>query len=190
MIDRILTENIVCMDLILNNVEKGKELWKYYFIHSYKQDIFNQKKQLTKKDKEKFFELCNDLNIDKGFLKKRKNKNGKEYSYVDLNYGWTYKINKKFSFKGLCELINENDYSIFSMASLYSHGTSIYLKLGSNATVDRVFYLITSIYISLYRMITMYCWDCIDDKFYELAEEIESIIYEHINYCESIYEDE
>lgn len=44
MIDRILTENIVCMDLILNNVEKGKELWKYYFIHSYKQDIFNQKK--------------------------------------------------------------------------------------------------------------------------------------------------
>ena len=50
MIDRILTENIVCMDLILNNVEKGKELWKYYFIHSYKQDIFNQKKQLTKKD--------------------------------------------------------------------------------------------------------------------------------------------
>lgn len=182
MIDRILIENIVCMDLILNNVEKGKELWKYYLVHSYKKDIFNSKKVLTEKETDDFMELCNNLGIDKTFLEKRISKSGKEYSYIDLNYGWTYKINKNFSFKGLCELIDENDYKIFSMASLYAHGTSIYLKVGSNMGVDRIFYLITSIYIALYRMVTMYCWDCVDDEFDELSEEIESIIYNYINH--------
>lgn len=38
-------------------------------------------------------------------------------------------------------------------------------------------------------MVTMYCWDCVSDKFDELAEEIESIVYRHIDYCENLYKD-
>lgn len=188
-IDRLLTENIVCMNVILNNVEIGKELWKYYLVYSYKQDILKSKKKITKEDNEFFKKMCKDYGIDENFLKKRKNKKGKEFAYVDLNYGRTYKVNRNFSFKGLCELVKEDDYKIFSMASLYAHGTSLYLKIGSNSNIERVFYLITSIYITLYRMVTMYCWDYVSDEFNDLAEEIESIIYKHIDYCEDLYKD-
>lgn len=192
MIDRILIENIVCMDLIINNDEI--ELWKYYYLHCYKKDVINLQKEKTKRRNilfhttyQDFLEICDDLEVDNDFIKVRKNKNGKKYAYIDLDYGWTYKINKNFSFKGLCKLINSADYKFFSLASLYSHGTSLALKIGSNMTIDRIFYLITSLYVSLYRMISMYCWDCVGDEFYELSEEIEDIVNHYIDWSNDIF---
>lgn len=57
---------------------------------------------------------------------------------------------------------------------LYVYGTSFYLKVGSKSNVERVFYLLTSIYKDLYHMITMYCLGCVFDEINELAEEIEN----------------
>ena len=45
-----------------------------------------------------------------------------------------------------------------------------------------------SLYIELYRMVTMYCWGTVDDSFDDLAEKLENIFYRFIDYEESVFD--
>ena len=53
-------------------------------------------------------------------------------------------------------------------------------KLSSSATIDRIMSMIVTIYIALYRLVTLYCWDAVDDGFDGVTESIESIISNYI----------
>ena len=44
-----------------------------------------------------------------------------------------------------------------------------------------------SLYIELYRMVTLFCWNTVDDSFDEIAEEIEGIFYRFINHEEELF---
>lgn len=53
------------------------------------------------------------LNIESDFTSKRKINGKKKNTYIEIPYGWSYKVNEQFNFNGLCKLINERDYSDF-----------------------------------------------------------------------------
>ena len=44
-----------------------------------------------------------------------------------------------------------------------------------------------SMYIELYRMVTLFCWDTVDDSFNEISEELEEIFYRFIKYEEELF---
>lgn len=67
----------------------------------------------------------------------------------------------------------------------YSHGTSFYMKLGSSIFVGNMMNMFLSLYIELYRMVTLFCRDTIDDSFDEIAEELKDIFYRFIEYEET-----
>lgn len=77
----------------------------------------------------------------------------------------------------MCNLVNSSDYDDFRMMSEYSHGTSIYQKMGGNISIEYIMSMISSVYVGLYRLVTMYCWDCAEDSFDRVAEKIENSIY-------------
>ena len=121
------------------------------------------------------------FDIPKEFIEKSKKKEtGKPYAYIDRNYGWTYKINKDFSFAGLCNLVDGCDYMGFKMMSKYSHGTSIHLKIGSSTSIDSIMNMVSSLYIGLYRLITMYCENEVESDFYDVTEKLENIINDYL----------
>lgn len=147
-------------------------------IQSYRNSVFLSKEEVSHQDIEFFDDMCQRYGIDRGFLEKGNRKK----PYIDENYGWTYKVNKKeyFNFKGVCNLIDESEYLGFELMSPYSHGTSLATKLSSSATLDKIMSMIVTIYIALYRLVTLYCWDSVDESFDGLTESIESIIYNYI----------
>ena len=79
-------------------------------------------------------------------------------------------------------------YDGFSMMSDYSHGTAIHLKIGSSVPIDHIMNMLSALYIGLYRMVTLYCWDPIEDEFDEITEEIESILYDYIESSEELFQ--
>lgn len=172
MIIRTMIENNVCLDIILN--DEKEELWKYYFVQSCRNSVMQAKDSLSQKDEDFIRQMYSDYGIDSEFYEKR----GKKKPYIDLKYGWTYKVNlyKKFDFKGVCNLVNASDYDDFSMMSEYSHGTSIYQKMGGSISVEHIMNMISSIYVGLYRLVTMYCWDCVEDSFDRVSEKIDNSI--------------
>lgn len=176
MVLRVIIENSVFFEIIFDH--EKEELWKYYMIQSYRDSVILSKEEVGHQDMEFFEDMCQRYGIDRGFLEKGNRKK----PYIDENYGWTYKVNKKeyFNFKGVCNLIDESEYLGFELMSPYSHGTSLATKLSSSATLDKIMSMIVTIYIALYRLVTLYCWDGVDANFDGLTESIESIIYNYI----------
>ena len=177
MINRSILENCVCLDLIVNNDEQ--ELWKYYLAYSFRSVFCRSKRQPTNNELQRLEERYKDLGVEEDFYKTQK---GRKRPYIKEAYGWTYKINSKFSFAGVCELVGQGEYLGFSLMSEYSHGTSLHTKLGSSIFVEFVMSMFVSLYIELYRMVTLFCWDTVDASFDEVSEELEEIFYRFIEY--------
>lgn len=180
MIVRTIIENNVCFDIIKNY--EDEELWKYYLVQSYKNSIIRSGKEIDNDERRFLEKLYKDYDIKQDFTEKSKKNNSKRpYAYIDRDYGWTYKVNQNFTFSGLCELVDKSDYYGFKLMSMYSHGTAIYLKISGCVSMDHIMSMISSIYIGLYRMVTMYCWDKVDKEFDDVTEEIENIIYDYLD---------
>lgn len=180
MIIRTIIENNVCLDIIQRYPEE--ELWKYYLVQSYRSSIVRSGKALDGDEAAFLEELYHDYNIEIEFTERSKKKeNQRPFAYIDKDYGWTYKINSNFTFAGLCELVDKREYKDFKLMSMYSHGTAIYPKKSGSVTMDQIMSMISSIYIGLYRLVTTYCWDRVDDEFDEVTEEIEDIICDYLN---------
>lgn len=181
MIMRAIIENNVCLDIILN--DEKDELWKYYLVQSYRNSVIRPKKNPSSENLQFLEDMYRDFGISKDFYEK----GDKKKAYIDIDYGWTYKVNKQLNFSGLCDLVNRGDYSDFKMMSDYSHGTAVYLKLSGLSSIDHIMNMITGIYIDLYRLVTMYCWGDVDPDFYEVTEKIEDIIYDYIDETEALF---
>ena len=182
MINRAILENCVLLDIIVNYEEH--ELWKYYLAHSFRSTMYKSNKAPKQKDENDLIDYYKSLNISEDFYKKQP---GEKSAYISRPYGWTYKINKTFSFAGVCELVGEAEYHGFRLMSDYSHGTSFYIKLGSSIFVEQMMSMFVSLYIELYRMVTLFCWDTVDDSFDVISEELEDIFYRFIEYEDTVY---
>ena len=182
MINRAVLENLVCLDLIVNN----DGLWKYYWTYSYRSTIYKSKRTPTQKELDMLQSLYTDLDIHEDFYIKQP---GRKRAYIQEPYGWTYKINdnKQFTFENICKLIGEEgnvEYRGFQMLSDYSHGTSFYMKMHSSVFVGDMMTMFVDIYINLYRMVTIYCWDSVDEGFDDVTDELECIFHRFIQYEE------
>lgn len=182
MVIRAMIENNVCLDIILN--DEKEELWKYYLVQSYKNTVIRVDKDTRTKDIVFLEDMYREFDIDEDFISRR----GDKKPYIDTRYGWTYKINKNFNFSGLCSLVNKREYDDYKMMSGYSHGTSLYHKISGSLSMDNIMNMISSLYIGVYRLVTMYCWDSIDSEFDEITDEIEYIVYEYINKWENVFD--
>jgi len=130
--------------------------------------------------------LYEDLDIQEDFYIKQPNR---KKAYIKEPYGWTYKINdnKQFTFENICKLINDDgnvEYRGFQMLSDYSHGTAFYMKMHSSVFVEDMMSMFVDMYINLYRMVTIYCWDSVDEKFDDVTDELELIFHRFIQYEE------
>ena len=163
MIERVLIENIVCMDIIVNH--EKEELWKYYLIQSFN-DYEKYGKNIIK-------EFCKLTKIDKEFFYKPKNKRKK---FIDIKYGWTYKINRDFTFRGLCNLVDKNEYKYYKWRSIYSHGTSFPLKFEFIDVKGKIMQMVIAIYSILTHLVDLACLDVINDEYVQVLEEMETIL--------------
>ena len=150
MINRSILENLVCLDLVVNN----EELWKYYWVYSYRSAITKANRTPNQDELDMLYSLYKELDIQEDFYTKQ---SGRKRSYIQEPYGWTYKINddKKFSFENICKLIGDEgnvEYRGFQMMSDYSHGTSSYTKMHNSVFVDEMMAMFVDMYINIYRM--------------------------------------
>lgn len=185
MINRSILENLVCLDLIIHN----EDLWKYYCVYSYRSTIYKSKRIPEQKELDMLQKFYKDLDIQEDFYTKQP---GRKKAYIQEPYGWTYKINesKNFTFQNICKLIDENgevEYHGFQMLSEYSHGTSFYMKMFSSVFVCDMMSMFIDMYINLYRMVTIYCWDSVDDAFDDVTDGLEYIFNGFIEHEEEIY---
>ena len=130
--------------------------------------------------------LYKELDIQEDFYIKQP---GRKKAYIQEPYWWTYKINnnKQFTFENICKLIGKEgdvEYRGFKMLSDYSHGTSFYMKMHSSVFVGDMMTMFVDMYINLYRMVTIYCWNSVDEDFDDVTDELESIFYRFIQYEE------
>ena len=44
--------------------------------------------------------------------------------------------------------------------------------------------MFVNLYIELYRMVTLYCWETVDESFDEITDELEYIFYRYVEYEE------
>lgn len=183
MINRAILENCVLLDIIVNS--EYEDLWKYYLVYSYREYIYKLGEKLCKKDEDFIQHLYEEYNIDEDFYIRQE---GYKKAFIDMPYGWTYKINKTFSFSGICKLVDEAEYLGFKLMSEYSHSTSMLAKTRALTSVEPTMGMFISLYIELYRMVTLYCWDTVDDSFNDLAEKLENIFYRFIDYEESVFD--
>lgn len=182
MINRAILENCVLLDIIVNHDEH--ELWKYYLVHSYRSTIYKPNNPPKQKDIDSLNDYYIRFNISEDFYKKQP---GEKKAYICKPYGWTYKVNKNFTFAGVCKLVGDAEYHGFQLMSEYSHGTSFYTKIGSSIFVEQMMNMFISLYIELYRMMTLFCWGTVDKSFDEIAEELEFIFYRFIRKEEELY---
>ena len=179
MINRAILENLVCLDIIVNN----EELWKYYWAYSYRSTIYKSYRTPSQSELDMLQKLYNDLEISEEFFVKQK---GRKKAYIQEPYGWTYKINnnKQFTFENICRLIDgDAEYHGFQLMSDYSHGTSFYMKMHSSVFVGDMMTMFLNMYMNVYRMVTLYCWDCVDEVFDDVTDELEFIFHRFIK-CE------
>lgn len=167
MILRVIVENLVCLDIVIHG--KEKELWKYYLVYSLKKTLLTTKKKLSVNEMGILEAIYSEYNIDSEFYTAKE----KETAFIDKNYGWTYKINNKFSFWGLCKLVEKNDYSDFKMLSEFSHGTSVYSKLDDSTSSERIMNIISCLYSTISRMLSMYCLNLFEENFYLVKEALD-----------------
>ena len=179
MIFRTVVENSVCLSVIQQY--KEHELWKYYLIQSFYNSFKMAGSKLNTQREQDFKELCQEYGIEEEFLIKSIKKGSKEpFAYIDKNYGWTYKVNDKFNFSSLCKLVNQREYSDFQLMSMYSHGTSIYLKVCGFASLDHIMNTLSFFYYNINKLVSTYCPDSVPPKFYRLIEDLEDIFDEYI----------
>ena len=183
MINRSILENLVCLDIIINN----EDLWKYYWAYSYRSTIYKSKRIPTQNELDMLQKLYEDYDISEDFYTKQP---GRRKAYIQEPYGWTYKINdnKQFTFENICNLINgDAEYHGFQMLSDYSHGTSFYMKMHSSVFVGDMMTMFINMYINLYRMVTLYCWNAVDEAFDDVTDELEYIFHRFIQHEEEHY---
>ena len=179
MILRTIIENNVCFDII-QRYEK-EELWKYYLVQSFRDTLMSYRKELDEKTNRYLNSIYSAYGIEKEFTETaRKNDAIKPYAYIDKNYGWTYKINKNFTFSGLCRLIDRKQYKEFKIMSTYSHGTSIYHKINRSVSEEQIMSMISSIYMELNHLVMSYCMDETDNDYDAVADAIEEFIYDYL----------
>lgn len=182
MIFRTIVENIVCLDVIQCN--KKHELWKYYLVQSFRDSLKSFGKDLDERGQKLLAEIYCNHNIENEFIIKSKKKEGQRpYAYIDRDYGWTYKINADFTFNGLCKLIDPREYSDFKLMSMYTHGTSIHLKISGFASMDNMMNILSFYYYSLNRIVALYCIKTIEPTFYKTVDKLEGIINRYIKEC-------
>lgn len=180
MINRSILENLVCLDLIVNN----DELWKCYLVYSYRNTIYKHNRTPVQNELDMLKKLYEDYDISEEFYVKQP---GRKKAYIKEPYGWTYKINenKQFTFENICNMIGrEAEGQGFKILSEYSHGTSFYLKMHSSVFVEDMMTMFVDMYINLYRMIKMYCWDFVDEEFDTVTDELEYIFHRFVQYEE------
>ena len=182
MIIRTILENLVCLDIIVNNQEF--ELWKYYWAYSYRNTIYKFSDKPEKEQVDKLYKFYSKNGISEDFYTKQQ---GRNKPYIKEPYGWTYKINhnKQFTFENVCNLIDSDaEYMGFRLMSEYSHGTSFCVKMFSSISVCDMMTMFVNLYMNLYRMVTIYCWDKVDEDFDDIADELECIFYRFMQYEE------
>ena len=69
----------------------------------------------------------------------------------------------------------------------YSHGTSFYMKLHSSVLVSDMMTMFINLYINLYRMVTLYCWDWVEEKFDDVTDELEYVFHRFIKHEEEYF---
>ena len=175
MISRVIVENNVLFNIIY--YDETKELWKYYLAQSFKITLNRFSRKDSQEMKESMERIYKDYNIDREFYETT---DGKK-PYIDRNYGWSYKVNKKFDFAGMCELLDEGDYDDFKLMSEYSHGTAFHLKIFLSMFVENMYTMLSVLYIGLFRMIMMYCDDERTEEFDEVTEDIENSIWHFLD---------
>ncbi|WP_419046626.1 hypothetical protein, partial [Dysosmobacter sp.] len=157
---------------------KREELWKYYLVQSYRNSMMCFGKELEDDEISFLEKLYFKYSIEHEFTEKTPKSGAKKpYAYIDRNYGWTYKVNRNFTFAGLCELVDKNEYDDFKIMSIYSHGTTAHLKMDNNVSIAHIMNMISSLYVGLYRLVNIYCLDTICEEFYGVAHKIEKHIY-------------
>jgi hypothetical protein len=182
MIFRAIIENCVCLDVMKRYPEH--KLWKYYMVQSFRDSLKSVGEDLNERAQKLLEELYRDHNIDSEFIIKSKKKdNQRPFAYIDRDYGWTYKINTDFTFRGLCNLIDQREYTDFKLMSMYTHGTSIHLKLSGFASMDSMMNMLSFYYYSLNRLVAMYCTKTIEPSFYRAIDRLERIITKYVREC-------
>lgn len=182
MISRAILENCVFLDIIVNNDEH--ELWKYYLVYCNRATLYKAGRTPPQDEIDMLQKTYQDFNIDEDFYIKQEDR---KKPYIREPYGWTYKINtnKQFTFDNICKLLGcDAEYHGFQLLSDYSHGTSFYMKMHSSIFVGDMMTMFVNLYIELYRMVTLYCWDTVDESFDEITDELECIFYRYIEYEE------
>lgn len=188
MIIRSILENLVFLDIIVSNQEL--ELWKYYLVQSYRDTIYKSGRRPTKTELQRLEELYLSHQISDDFYLKQ---GDSKKAYIQKPYGWTYKINpnKEFTFEKICDLVDSSsEYSGFRLMSDYSHGTSFYMKMHSSVFVGDMMIMFVNMYINLYRMITIYCWDKVDEEFDYISDELECIFNRFVQYEEEHFDND
>lgn len=175
MIFRTIVENNICLDIMQRYQEHS--LWKYYLVQQYVASMKSGGHEMTKDERDFITGIFGENEIDKIFFTKSAKKNSsKPFAYIDKDYGWTYKINQNFTFRGLCNLVDDREYKEFKAMSMYSHGTAFYLKLDSFTSIDQIISMISFFYYSLNRLVLLYCTDNIDDSFFTVSDQLEKRI--------------
>lgn len=177
---RIIVENNVCLKAIVKY--KSEELWKYYLIHSYHHTWrFKRNSDYSNLLKDIFHELCKTYEIDSIFLNKRE-VDGKQYRpYIEEPYGWSYKVNKKFTFSSLCNLVDEEVYMDFKLTSEFSHGTSTIDKVISGNYSERIMNIISLLYIELRKMLLLLYSYKLDEDYFVIDDEFTDIFDNYLN---------
>lgn len=185
MIFRAIIENCVCLDVMQRHPEH--KLWKYYMVKSYRDALKSTGDEIEEDEQAFLKEMYTDHGIEEEFYLKSKKKDAqKAFAYIDKDYGWTYKINSNFTFSGLCGLVDQREYKDFKLMSMYSHGTAIHLKIGSFASMDHIFNMLSFFYYSLNRLVYLYCHETVDAKFEKASKKLEHIIKKYIKEHELI----
>lgn len=187
---RTILENLVCLDIIINDTKF--DIWKYYWVQSYRESLYMMQRTPTQEEINRLYELYTELDISEDFFIKQV---GEKKAYIQKPYGWTYKVHtkakKQFTFEAVCKLVNSTtEYQGYKTLSDYVHSTSFHIKLHSSTSVDEMMFMFVNLYISLYRLVTMYCWDKADEDFDKVADKLENIFYRYIEYAEDCFHGE
>lgn len=170
MINRVIVENNVCLSIIMEN--KSSELWKYWLVHSIYKSLVPEKEYDTPETRKMLNDIYKNYNVEDEFLKKHLDKKDKR-AFIEKEYGWTYKINNNFSFRGLCDLKKEYLYSDFKMLSAFSHGTSIYNKINKSVFHGTVVNMLSCLYYNLNFFMKGYFAALLNNEVLEICEKLE-----------------
>lgn len=181
MILRSMIENKVFLEIIYN--DESDELWKYYYVHSYRNSIMKNMDIPRQKDIDFLEYLYQDLKIEENFYKAI----NKKRPPINKKYGWLYKKGNFPTFESICKLVEFDEYSMYKLLCENSHGTSLVTKLFSNTFIEHITLIFQNIYLILYNTVITFCDYNFDEEFDEITTELENIYLDFIDECEKIY---